>query len=164
MRCRVLTILSSLFLLAACSSISPPGDLSGVNREQLVARMGQPETQRQIADETRLEFPSGPYGRQTWFVYLDAAGNAIRSEQVLTEHNFNQIAPGMDEAQVRQRLGRPGEVQALGRSRGVVWRYRFESPFCLWFQVEIGTDRKVRSSGYGEPPECDRPNEIIIPR
>jgi hypothetical protein len=137
--------------------------VQGVSRDQIVSRLGQPETERQIAGNTRLEFPGGPYGRQTWFVYLDATGHATRSEQVLTEANFNRIVPGMAQAVVRETLGSPGEVQPLARARGVVWRYRFESPFCQWFQVEIAADGAVRSAGYGEPPECDRPNEIIVP-
>ena len=157
-------VLLSVCVLAACSSYTPLTDLSGVTQEQIIARMGPPQTQRTLSDgDVRLEFPTGPYGKQTWFVDFDAAGHVVRSEQVLTEKNFNQIAPGMTEQQVRQRLGQPGETRTLGRSRGVVWSYRYENPFCLWFQVEIAIDGTVRSAGYGEPPECDRPNEIIVP-
>ena len=160
------SLATSLLILTGCGSYGPPADLSGVTRDQLVARMGQPATQRQIdgGTTTRLEYSRGPYGLQTWFVDLDAAGHVIRSEQVLTEKNFNQINPAMDLDEVLQRLGRPGVVQALGRSRGHVWSYRYLGPFCQWFQVEISLEQKVRSAGYGEPPECDRPNEIIVPR
>lgn len=158
------SVMLSLFVLAACASMAPPADLSGVTKEQLIARMGVPQTQRTMTDgNVRLEYPSGPYGKQTWFVTLDAAGNALRSEQVLTETNFNLIRPDMAQSDVRERLGRPGEVRALARGRGVVWSYRYENPFCQWFQVEFAADATVRSAGYGEPPECDRPNEIIIP-
>ncbi|OIQ67545.1 DNA-binding transcriptional activator OsmE [mine drainage metagenome] len=101
-------------------------------------------------------------GHHTWFVYLDATGHATRAEQVLTEPNFNQITPGMTQDEVRQRLGRPSQTQGLARSRGVVWSYRYENPFCQWFQVEIAQDQKVRSTGYGEPPECERPDSIFI--
>ncbi len=154
--------LTCLFSLAACSSYAPPADMAGKTAEELVARMGQPEQRRPMAAGTRLEFPRGPYGRETWFVYLDAAGRAVRSEQVLTETNFNQISPGMEQEEVRRRLGRPGEAKSLGRSRGEVWSYRYESPFCQWFQVEIANDQTVRAAGYGQPPECDRQREIII--
>jgi len=156
-------ILASVLGLTACSSYAPPASLAGVTEGQLVARMGQPEVRRPIDGGTRLEFPGGTYGRQTWFVDLDARGQAIRSEQVLTEKSFNLISPGMGQDEVRRRLGRPGEMRGLARGRGVVWSYRYESPFCKWFQVEIAADGSVRSAGYGEPPECDRPNEIIIP-
>lgn len=156
-------ILTSLSVLTACSGYAPPANLAGATADQLIARMGPPDMRRPMDGGTRLEFPRGPYGRQTWFVYLDAAGHAIGSEQVLTEENFNQISPDMDQDQVRRRLGRPGEVQRLARSRGVVWRYRYQNPFCQWFEVEISSEGKVRSAGYGEPPECGRRDEIIIP-
>lgn len=163
MRFRVLMILSGLLVLSACSSYAPPGDLAGVDRAAIVARMGPPEQERPADGGTRLEFPRGPYGHHTWFVYLDGAGKVTRAEQVLTEANFLRIVPGMERDAVRERLGRPNEEHVLGRSRGVVWNYRFEGPFCQWFQVEIAADGKVRSAGYGTPPECEREVRIIIP-
>lgn len=155
--------LAGVVFVSACSGYAPPKDVVGATAEQIVTAMGPPETRRQLDGGTRLEFPRGPYGRHTWFVDLDASGRAIRAEQVLTEKNFLQINPGMDQDEVRQRLGRPGEVQGLARSRGVVWSYRYVNPFCLWFQVEISEERKVRSAGHGEPPECIRPNRVLIP-
>ena len=155
--------LTSLSILTACSSYAPPANVTGATTDQLVAQMGQPDMQRQIDGGTRLEFPRGPYGHHTWFVYLDATGHVTRSEQVLTEKNFIQISPNMDPDEVRFRLGRPSEVQELGRSRGIVWSYRYESPLCQWFQVEISKEQKVRSAGYGQPPECDAKREIFIP-
>lgn len=157
-------LLSSLLALTACSSYAPPTDLAGVTQDQLLARMGSPEMQRPLEGGVmRLEYPTGPYGHHTWFVDVDASGRVLRSEQVLTELNFNQIVPGMDQAQVRQRLGRPNSASMLARSRGVVWNYRFEGPFCEWFQIEISVEQKVRSAGYGKPPECERGDKIIFP-
>jgi hypothetical protein len=150
-------------LLTACSGFAPPAQLNGMTADQVVAQMGPPETRRQVNGGTRLEFPRGPYGLQTWFVYLDANGRAVRSEQVLTEANFLRIVPGMDEREVREILGRPGEVQGLGRSRGVFWSYRYVNSFCRWFQVELTQEGKVRSAGYGEPPECSRRDKAFIP-
>ncbi|MCW5668213.1 MAG: hypothetical protein KIT86_01050 [Hydrogenophaga sp.] len=148
-------------MLSACSGYAPTADMAGLDRDQVVARMGPPETTRQIDGGTRLEFPRGPYGRHTWFVDLDASGRVVRTEQVLTEARFTQINPGMSADEVRARLGRPGEVQGLGRERGMVWSYRFENPFCRWFQVEIALDNVVRSAGYGEPPECVRREPVF---
>ena len=152
-----------LALLSACSSYAPPTPLAGMPRADLVARMGQPDMERPAASGTRLEFPRGPFGKHTWFVYLDTAGQATRAEQVLTEANFDRITVGMAQDDVRQLLGRPGEVQGLGRSRGEVWSYRFENSFCNWFQVELSQQQQVRSTGYGQPPECMGDHRIIIP-
>lgn len=155
---------ASQLLLSACSSYAPPADVAGLGRDQVLQRMGPPETEARLPDgSTRLEFPHGPYGRETWFVYLDASGHATGAEQVLDEKHFLTIVPGMPESEVRTRLGRPGEVQVLGRGRGKVWSYRYENPFCQWFQVEISAEHIVRSAGYGEPPECGRRNRIRIP-
>ncbi|MCP5282131.1 MAG: outer membrane protein assembly factor BamE [Rhodoferax sp.] len=157
-------VLSSLLAFTACSSYAPPSDLAGMTQDQILARMGTPETQRPLeGGAIRLEYPTGPYGHHTWFVDVDATGKVLRAQQVLTEQNFNQIVPGMAQAQVRQRLGRPNSVSTLARSRGVVWNYRFEGPFCEWFQVEISAEQTVRAAGYGKPPECERGEKIIFP-
>ncbi len=160
-----IVILSSLILamLTACSSYAPPANLNDFTKDELVAKMGPPDVQRQTPLGTRLEFPRGPAGRHTWFVYLDANGRVSRADQVLTEENFNLITPGMAQDEVRHRLGRPSEVQGLARERGVVWNYRYENHFCQWFQVEISQEHQVRSTGYGQPPECMGHDDIIIP-
>lgn len=156
--------LMGLSFLTACSGYAPPAQISGMTQTQLVAQMGQPDIARQTATGTRLEFPRGPMGHHTWFVDVDPNGKIVKTEQVLTELNFNQITPGMTQDEVRQRLGRPSETQGLGRSRGVVWNYRYENHFCQWFQVEISQEQQVRSTGYGQPPECMRnDNNIIFP-
>ena len=141
-------------LLSACSGYAPPDAVIGMSRDELIARTGQPEMERHLDEGVRLEFPRGPYGRQTWFIYFDSSGRVSRAEQVLTEQNFGRINPGMAQDEVRLLLGRPGEVQMLGRARGIVWNYRYENNSCLWFQVELSLEQQVRSAGYGEPPEC----------
>lgn len=151
-----------LLLLSACGSYDPPASLAGIQREALLARMGPPELERPSDTGTRLEFPRGPYGKHTWFVYLDAQGRAIRAEQVLTEQNFNRVHPGMTQDELRRLLGRPGEVRGLARARGEVWSYRYENSFCLWFQVELSLQREVRSTGYSPAPECVEPERFIL--
>ena len=150
-------------LLQACSSYAPPNAVAGVSREALVAQMGAPNVERSMDGGSRLEFPRGPYGHHTWFVYLDPTGRATRAEQVLTEQNFSLVRAGMAQEEVRQLLGRPGEIQGLGRSRGEVWSYRYENFDCKWFQVELTLQQQVRSAGYGQPPECLGSDDIIIP-
>ena len=152
-----------LMMLTACSSYAPPTGLTGLTKDELVAKMGVPDMQRQTTLGTRLEFPRGPLGHHTWFVYLDATGRATRAEQVLTEPNFQKIAPGMGQDEVRQMLGRPSHIQGLGRSRGEVWSYRYENHFCQWFQVEISLEQLVRSAGFGQPPECMGNNDTFDP-
>jgi hypothetical protein len=153
--------LISCLLLGACAGYAPPDSMIGIGRDELVRRMGQPDMERHLDEGSRLEFPRGPYGKHTWFVYFNANGRVARAEQVLTEKNFSRIDVGMTQDDVRQRLGRPSEIQVLGRARGVVWNYRYENNSCQWFQVELSLQQEVRSAGYGEPPECQRPNDRV---
>jgi hypothetical protein len=90
-----------------------PRTALGMSKAELLAIMGPPEMERKLATGSRLEFPRGPYGTQTWFVDLDTADKVTRTEQVLTTENFDRISEGIT-------------------------------------QVE------VRSTGYGESPECSR--------
>jgi hypothetical protein len=142
--------------LPGCAGYAPPGALIGMDRSAVITQMGPADRERPIDGSNRLEFPRGPYGKHTWFVYFDAAGRASRAEQVLTEQNFTRINAGMAQDEVLALLGRPGEVQLLGRSRGAVWSYRYENNDCRWFQIELSLERQVRSAGYGEPPECNK--------
>jgi hypothetical protein len=148
--------------LSACSSFAPPTALVQMSRGDVLARMGPPETVRLLETGTRLEYPSGPFGKQTWFVDLDGQDRVSRVAQVLNEPNFSRIRPGMAQDEVRLLLGRPSEVQLLGRERGQVWRYRYENNLCQWFLVELSQAQAVRSTGYGQPPECeDRSDEPL---
>ena len=146
----------SCLALAACAGYFPPSTAVGMGRAELLAVMGPPDMEAPLATGSRLEFPRGPYGKHTWFVYLDAAGTVTRTEQVLTKENFARISEGMAQDDVRQLLGRPSESFLLGRDRGIVWNYRYVNNDCLWFQVEISQLRQVRSTGFGEPPECSK--------
>ena len=156
-------LLLLLPLLHACSSYGPPKVVSGLGREALIAQMGAPDLERRLDVGSRLEFPRGPYGKHTWFVYLDSAGQATRVEQVLTPQNFSLVSVGMAQEEVRKLLGRPGEIQGLGRSRGEVWSYRYENYDCQWFQVELTLQQQVRSASYATPPECLGGDNMIIP-
>ena len=149
-------LLPLVLVLSGCVGYGPPADWTGWTAAQIEARMGPPQTRRPLDGGVRLEYPRGPAGRHTWFIDLDREGRVMRAEQVLTVPNFSRIVPGMSQDEVLQRLGRPGEVQSLARSRGSVWSYRYENTFCLWFQIEMTQAQTVRSAGYGEPPECRR--------
>jgi hypothetical protein len=69
----------------------------------------------------------------------------------------------MAQSDLRALLGRPGEVQVLGRDRGVVWSYRYENMKCQWFQAEISAEQAVRSAGMGTPPECMGSDDRYVP-
>jgi hypothetical protein len=149
------SLLLLAFALSACAGYGP-GDLSaGGSEAELRASMGEPTGRYALPDGgSRLEYARGPMGKHTYMIDLDARGRVRGSEQVLTEANFLTIEPSMPQDQVRRKLGRASEARVGWRGVGEVWSYRFESPFCRWFQVWI-VDGRVREAAYATDPMCE---------
>ena len=105
-----------------------------------------------------MMYPRGPFGKHTYFVYLNPDDKVERWTQVLDEKNFARIQPGMRRDEVVAIIGESKSVFGLARDRGYVWNYRYVTPHCFWFQIEFASDDTVRSTGYGQPPECKIPN------
>ena len=154
-RVYALCLVGLIVLLSACAGYAPEASPLGQDRAAIVARMGAPSLELPSADGSTLVYARGPYGRHTYFITLDPQGRALRWEQRLTENHFAQIRAGMTMPDVVALIGPSREVVTLARGRGEVWSFRYENPFCQWFRVEFSAEKVVRSSGYGEPPECE---------
>lgn len=64
-----------------------------------------------------------------------------------TDANFGSIRPGMTEAQVEERVGKPDDTMLFPRSGNVAWAYDY---YDLWgymaeFSVTFGPDHLVLS-------------------
>lgn len=159
---RWLLLAIAIAALGGCaSSFQPQAIRPGQSEAEVLQRMGGPPTGRYPGPngQTRLEYATGPYGRVTWMVDLDASGRVIEARQVLEEWNFiwfQQNAGGRDATWVRYQLGRPSEVLPLGWLGGQLWAYRYPTYECLWFVVTVNKDGSLRDVGsYGTDPRCD---------
>ena len=139
---------------AGCAGYGPSKEMVGKDRAAVIAAMGQPAAQQALGQGSRLVYPRGPYGRHTYFVDLNPEGVVTGWQQVLTEERFKQVQPGKTAAEVEALIGPSLIKYQLARNRGEVWAYRFETPFCIWFDIEFSAQGVVRSAGYGLPPEC----------
>lgn len=152
----VAAISISVAWLAGCAGYSPEGLPRGATVAEVVSVLGAPTGTTQAPQ--RLEFARGPFGKHTYMVDFDADGRMRSWEQVLTEENFFQVLPGQTRDDVITRLGRPSTTFPIGRQHIMVWNYRYESPFCQWFQVSIGTAPdtlgRVTEVGFGPDPAC----------
>lgn len=142
--------------LTGCAGYGPDKGLIASDREAVVQKMGLPTTEYRQEAASRLVYARGPYGRHTYFIDLGPDGKVLRWEQVLTEENFARVAAGMGKKQVEALIGPSFIRTTLGRQRGEVWAYRYETPFCIWFLIEFTAENTVRSAGHGIPPECLR--------
>jgi hypothetical protein len=141
-------------LVTGCAGYAPTNTMVGSGRDEIVQVLGKPTTERQTADGELLIYSKGPFGKETFFVYLNRDGVMQRWEQVLDEKNFERIVPGITRDQVIEIIGESKDRFGLARGRGYVWNYRYTNPFCFWFQIEFAADDTVRSAGYSKPPEC----------
>lgn len=145
--------------LAGCAGYSPKGLPAGASSKQAIEQLGPP-TGRYSSEGggTRLEFARGPYGKHTYMLDFDANDRLIQWEQVLTEQNFLELKIGMSKDEVLRGIGHPSNVQFLSRQQHQLWSYRYETPFCIWFQVSLDTSDRVAELGHNMDPICEGRN------
>jgi hypothetical protein len=150
-------------VLAGCAALGPALPPPGAGEADVQRMLGTPTGRYALpAGGTRLEYATGPWGRHTWMVDLDAAGRVTAARQVLGEAElaaFQARAPGMPQDELLRTLGRPGERRPGGWAGGEVWSWRYPTNDCLWFQVSIGDDRRVTAGAFGIDPACDPPSD-----
>ena len=143
-----------VLLVSACATpatkVSP-----GASVGDATTALGKPTGEYALpGGGKRLEYATGPTGRETWMLDFDGGGKLLSTRQVLTENNFNALRVGTSADEVRLAFGRQNFVRRLPRVDQTVWTYRFEHPFCLWFQVGLDPAGKVVATNYGSDPIC----------
>lgn len=153
LRSAALRALCVLVLLSGCAL--PPLQ-PGMHEVDVLRSWGVPTGRHALPDGgTRMEYASGPYGKVTWMVDLDAQGRYQRAEQVLDEAHFDQVTLGMPVAEVLRLLGRPADRLVDFRDRQT-WYWRYESVLCLWFGVTFSPQGIVIEGGhYSVDPICE---------
>ena len=152
---RFATVGMVMLALAACAGYGTGKLRVGEPAAEVVADMGQPTgSYPRPEGGERLEFARGPFGKHTFMVDLGPDGKVQRWDQVLREDLFYEIKPGMRTEELRYRLGRPANIFGIWRG-ATVWNWRYESPFCQWFQVTVEPDGTVRDAGFGPDPLCE---------
>ena len=106
----------------------------------------------------RLEYASGPFGRTTWMVDVDAAGRVAQVRQVLTEAEFFKLqsAQALTRDEALRWIGTPAERRGA-RGGGETWSWRYPTNDCLWFQMSLDAQGLVQGSGFFVDPVCDAP-------
>lgn len=144
-------------LLTACA-IGPPKVPVGASSAEVIQLSGPPTARLERNGQQRWEYATGPAGRFTWMVDLDATGKVQAVSQVLTEANFANVRPGQTRDDLRWQLGRPSEQHAIWRG-AMLWQYRYDTNNCFWFVVTVEPDGVVRDSGYLVDPACPDSND-----
>jgi hypothetical protein len=156
---RLLSLLGAVgaaMAAAGCAFMNPAALPAGSAEAEVTQKLGRPTGAYALpGGGKRVEYARGPYGKDTWMLDFDANGRLAKVSQVLTEANFNAIRPGMGRDEVLAAIGRPGETSRIAWQRQTVWSYRYETPFCQWFQIGLDESGRVADSGYYPDPLCE---------
>ena|SRR5436305_228805 len=146
----------ALVALAGCATQYGPQSLhTGASINDVTAALGPPTARYASAGGERVEYARGPYGKHTYMLDFDAQGRLTGWQQVLTEPLFNDIPVGISRDDLLLRIGHPSDTRTLAYQHRALWSYRYDSPFCKWFQVGLDPQGKVVDTGYGPDPQCD---------
>jgi hypothetical protein len=143
-----------LVAVAMACGCAGPGSLTPAMSTQSDVRrvMGEPALTWPDAEGwTRLVYPRGPMGYQTWVVLVDPAGKVGGAENVLDEAHFALIKPGMTQEQVLHVLGppQPAWTTYFPRRDELAWEWRYcddwhaASRFDVLFDASLGTVRSA---------------------
>jgi hypothetical protein len=158
---RRLIVAATVLLAAACDRSGKPVDdlrllklTAGQSTEEDVRRVfGAPDDWRDEAGARVLVYPLGPEGAATLALRIDPQGRYSGYENLLTRANLERVRPGMDGAQVRAILGRPGYQREFARQRERRWEWRFiEAPTTAMLVVIFGPDGRVMSTAVEQDP------------
>ena len=142
--------------LAGCATRYGPESLPrDASVADITAALGAPTARHAHAGGERLEYARGPYGKHTYMLDVDARGRLAGWQQVLDEPHFDGIRAGMTRAELLMTLGHPSDTRILAFQRRTLWSYRYDSPFCTWFQVALDRQDRVVDTGYGPDPLCE---------
>lgn len=142
-------------IAAGCSSYGPPRLPAGASLAEATAALGAPTGRYARTEGERVEYARGPFGKHTYMLDFDGQGRLTGWQQVLTELRFNEIRAGMSRDEVLMALGHPADTRPLAYQQRTLWSYRYDSPFCTWFQVGIDRQGRVVDTGYGPDPVCE---------
>lgn len=160
---RLILALVPTALLAACAGMAVNNVQPGQTEAEVLQRLGTPTARYALeAGAQRIEYATGPEGRTTWMVDVDATGRVKALSQVLSSEHFADFqgrAPGMTRDALLREMGTPGMRRVVRYPAGEVWGWRFPTNDCLLFEVSVGTDGKVVDAVYNIDPRCDHPND-----
>ena len=154
MNCSCLTaIVAACAALGACATRYSPESLgSGATLAEVERTLGRPTGRYAGGRAERIEYARGPFGRHTYMLDFDADGKLLSWEQVLNESLFDKLRVGTSRDLAS--VGHPSQVGNLPWPRLILWSYRYETPFCRWFQVTLDQAGRVVETGYGPDPLC----------
>jgi len=121
-------IIPALLIVGALAGCALPGSIvpNTTDADVLLKKLGKPTDTRPNPQGGEFwEYVYGPAGTETWLFGVDG-GRMVRSaEQLLTYDRLYKVVPGVTtQAQVRELLGKPGQIMRLRHE--IIWDWRVD--------------------------------------
>ena len=124
-----LAALGGLLLLSACAATGSHLEPGVATLPEIIADMGEPAMRwKDPGGQEQLAYPRGPFGVQTYMVFVGADGRLQRVEQVLDEAHFAQIQIGKSSKEDVLRLigpSYPGWTTENKYLKELVWEWNY---------------------------------------
>jgi len=148
--------LASLMALVGCDQQKIAKLEEGLSTEADVrAQFGEPHATYTEADGSKtFEYSRQPEGQVAYMITIGTDGKMSALRQVLKNTEFAKIKPGMDKAEVRRVLGKPGKTVKFDlKPDEEHWDWRWlDGQFPKVFSVTFNRDGKVMSSAVSDDP------------
>lgn len=127
---RSLCLLSvASLLLAGCAGLRPPSVPAGASMPEVETLLGRPrDTLAAPGGAVEWQYPTGPYGQQTYIVTFGPDQRVSAFRQALTFDNFASIRRDMTRDEIQLMFGRPYTTVHYRNLGEEVWSYRYLIP------------------------------------
>jgi outer membrane protein assembly factor BamE (lipoprotein component of BamABCDE complex) len=141
--------------LAGCASF-PSRIEPGMNREQVIARFGEPSVDVRAPDHEVLIYSTAPFGELAYAAVLDQSGLVTRLIQVLTVENFRRIEPHVWTKQtILDNYGVPAQKRNIRGHETWDYRYRENDVYYSLFTITFDDSGTVLKTENGPDPMHD---------
>jgi SmpA / OmlA family len=135
----------TVFLLSGCAALRAPSIPPGASMADVESKIGKPvDVLSTPAGDVVWQYPSGPFGQQTYIVTFGKDERVRSVSQALTWERFATIRKGMSREEIRLMFGRPFTSVTYRRLDEEVWSYRYLIPvndnriFNVHFDAQTG--------------------------
>lgn len=116
-------------LLAGCAGLRPPTVPVGASMSEVEAVLGRPkDVLAAPGGATEWQYPTGPYGQNTYIVTFGPDQRVSVFKQALTFDSFARIRSGATRDEIRLMFGRPYTTVFYRNLDEEVWSYRYLIP------------------------------------
>ena len=145
---RFAAALLTTIVLSGCAAMS--NAQPGMQRAEVLARMGQPTQVLPLGTGTRLLYSRQPAGQQVFQVDLDASDHVVHIRQMLTMQEFQRIVVGQwTREDVQREFGPPASIEHAANWPTDILTYRWYDGQDMFYWVYVDTNNVVRRAEPG---------------